>query len=56
MDSVATYGDYQMQSDIVETLFRIFGQEIRNNRIEYELLPGYEELGNSLKGKVPFCF
>ncbi|XP_066153306.1 uncharacterized protein [Euwallacea fornicatus] len=52
IDSLSTYGDYGLQADIMETLFRIYGSHIRGKKIKYDLLPGSAELSEELATNI----
>ncbi|XP_066250072.1 uncharacterized protein [Euwallacea similis] len=52
IDSLSTYGDYGLQADIMETLFRIYGSHIRGKKIKYDLLPGSAELSEELTTNI----
>ncbi|XP_074039208.1 uncharacterized protein isoform X3 [Leptinotarsa decemlineata] len=46
VDSISTYGDYDLQVQLIETVFRMYGQEVINNRLK-DLIPESQELSQS---------
>ncbi|XP_030745357.1 synaptonemal complex protein 2-like isoform X3 [Sitophilus oryzae] len=49
VDALVIYGDYEIQFNILETLFRIFGPLVEQSPISFSLLPENDDLDQSLK-------
>ncbi|XP_048519854.1 uncharacterized protein LOC109545386 isoform X2 [Dendroctonus ponderosae] len=52
LDSLCTFGDYAIQADVLETVFRLYGAFFLNKKIKYDLLPGCNELSKALLTEI----
>lgn len=57
MDLLPTYGDYSLQCDVLETVFRLYPHLIKSKDLKYSILPEMPELGAALStGKSHIIF
>lgn len=57
MDTLATHGDYFLQCDLLETVFRLYSHWIKSKELRYSILPEMPELSAALStGKPHYVF
>ncbi|KAG5877406.1 hypothetical protein JTB14_035644 [Gonioctena quinquepunctata] len=55
VDSISSYGDYDLQLTVIETVFRMYGKETINRRLK-ELIPESQELSQTFAEIKPTTF
>lgn len=56
MDLLATFGDYSLQCDLLETVFRLYPYLIKSKDLKYSILPEMPELSAALSTGKPAHF